>query len=78
MLYWAKTIEALLEEKNIPLSNTIELFILIEDADCAYYLIDHSSRSQFWLEPLRTDELGIPDADSPSHLSKTFLLILEV
>ncbi|KAE9407931.1 hypothetical protein BT96DRAFT_954259 [Gymnopus androsaceus JB14] len=69
VLYWAKTIEALLEEKNIPLSNTIELFILIEDDDCAYYFIDHASRSQFWLEPLRSDEMGIPDVDSHSHLN---------
>jgi hypothetical protein len=69
VLLWAKEIEAIFEEKSIPFSDSIELYILIEEAGCAYYLIDHASKSQFWLESLQNDQLGIPDVDSPSHLN---------
>ncbi|KAF9078746.1 hypothetical protein BDP27DRAFT_1441137 [Rhodocollybia butyracea] len=69
VLYWAKTIEAMLEEKNIPISNALELYLMIEDTGCAYYFVDHASQSQFWLEQVQSDELGIPDVDSPSHLN---------
>ncbi|KAJ4490175.1 hypothetical protein J3R30DRAFT_3360969 [Lentinula aciculospora] len=69
VLLWVKIIEDLLEEKNIPLSDSVELYILLEDAGCAYYLVDHASRSQFWLEAIPSEDLGIPNVDSPSHLS---------
>ncbi|KAJ3758809.1 hypothetical protein EV360DRAFT_82715 [Lentinula raphanica] len=69
VILWVKTIEAKIEANNLPLSPSIELFLLIENTGCAYYFIDHASRSQFWLEAIPSEELNIPDVDSPSHLS---------
>ncbi|KIK68523.1 hypothetical protein GYMLUDRAFT_92048 [Collybiopsis luxurians FD-317 M1] len=69
VLFWAKKLEAMLEEKQIPLSETMELYIMIEGNDCAYYFIDHVSKSSFWLESIQSEELGIPHVDSPSHLN---------
>ncbi|KAJ3935810.1 MAG: hypothetical protein NXY57DRAFT_957825 [Lentinula lateritia] len=69
VLFWVKLIEAILTEKNIPILPTIELFVLIEETGCAYYFIDHGSRSQFWLDSIQSEDLGIPDVVSPSHLS---------
>ncbi|KAF9031141.1 hypothetical protein BDP27DRAFT_1409897 [Rhodocollybia butyracea] len=61
--------EILVKKKNIPISNALELYLMIEDTGCAYYFVDHASQSQFWLEQVQSDELGIPDVDSPSHLN---------
>ncbi|KAJ3766076.1 hypothetical protein FB446DRAFT_417049 [Lentinula raphanica] len=72
VILWVKTIEARIEANNLPLSPSIELFLLIENTGCAYYFIDHASRSQFWLEAIPSEELNIPDVDSPSHLSEFF------
>ncbi|KAJ3736665.1 hypothetical protein DFJ43DRAFT_1050094 [Lentinula guzmanii] len=69
VVFWIKKIEALIEEKNMPLSDSIELYILIEDTGCAYYFIDHASRSLFWLEAIPSEQLNIPDVGSSSHLS---------
>ncbi|KAK1225099.1 hypothetical protein PQX77_011968 [Marasmius sp. AFHP31] len=68
VLHWSKHIEMLVEEKEMPLSEHIELFILIEDDGCSYYFIDHLTRTQFWLEEYETSELGIPEVASASHL----------
>ncbi|KAG7095379.1 hypothetical protein E1B28_006136 [Marasmius oreades] len=68
VLYWSKHIESLVEEKGMPLSENIELFILIEDDGCSYYFVNHAIQTQFWLEQYDTTELGIPDVASESHL----------
>ncbi|KAK7026852.1 hypothetical protein VNI00_015394 [Paramarasmius palmivorus] len=68
VLYWSKHIEAILEEKQIPLSERIELFICIEEDGCSYYLVNHATQTQFWLEEVDTVSLGLPDVDSDSHL----------
>uniref|UniRef100_A0A0W0FRH9 WW domain-containing protein n=1 Tax=Moniliophthora roreri TaxID=221103 RepID=A0A0W0FRH9_MONRR len=67
-LHWSKHIESILEDKQIPLSQHIELFIYIEDDGCSYYLVDHAAHTEFWLEELDTSELGLSDVDSDSHL----------
>ncbi|THU87596.1 hypothetical protein K435DRAFT_681443, partial [Dendrothele bispora CBS 962.96] len=65
LLDWVSRIEITLEEKNIPLSESTELFVMLQEDDCLYY---HTVRTQFWLEEVQTDKLGIQDYDSPSHL----------
>ncbi len=69
---WTKKIESLLDEKNISVTGNMELFMKIEDDDCAYYFIDHATRTEFWLDAIETDALGLPDVASPSHLSTVF------
>ncbi|THU95142.1 hypothetical protein K435DRAFT_859854 [Dendrothele bispora CBS 962.96] len=52
---------------------------MLQDDDCLYYFVNHTVRTQFWLEEVQTDELGIPDYDSPSHLrSNAISLLLSV
>jgi len=70
VLSWVVRIEDVLEEKQIPFSENIELFIMLEDDDCLYYFVNHATRTQFWLEEIETSAVGIPDYDSPSHLSE--------
>ncbi|KAG7448689.1 uncharacterized protein BT62DRAFT_721694 [Guyanagaster necrorhizus] len=69
---WTKRIEDLLDEKKIRVSRSTELFIKIEEDDCAYYFVDHATRTEFWLDIIETDALGLPDMASPSHL-RTYL-----
>ncbi|KAK0220251.1 hypothetical protein IW262DRAFT_1383573 [Armillaria fumosa] len=66
--HWTKKIETLLEEKKISVSSDVELFIKIEEDDCAYYFVNHATRTEFWLDAIETDSLGLPDVASPSHL----------
>ncbi|KAF9269667.1 hypothetical protein L218DRAFT_850859 [Marasmius fiardii PR-910] len=68
VLYWSKHIETLVEEQGMPLSENIELFILIEDDGCSYYFVNHAVQTEFWLEQYETADLGIPDVASDSHL----------
>lgn len=65
---WSRTIEELIAQKHIVLSDNIELFLQIDDNDCAYYFVDHATRTEFWLDALNTDDLGISAVASPSHL----------
>jgi hypothetical protein len=65
---WITTIEELVARKNIELSDSVELFLQIDDDDCAYYFVDHVARTEFWLDALNTDDLNLPPVASPSHL----------
>jgi len=68
--YWSKMIEDLLFQMNLVISDEVELFIQLDDdvESCAYYLIDHSSRTEFWIDALPTDVLNLPPVVSNSHL----------
>jgi hypothetical protein len=70
--HWSKIIEDLLIQRNLVISDNVELFIQFDDDtnSCAYYLIDHSSRTQFWIDPMSTDVLNLPQVESSSHLSE--------
>ncbi|GLB42354.1 hypothetical protein LshimejAT787_1103690 [Lyophyllum shimeji] len=68
LTYWIKEIEDLIPRKQILLTDDVELFLQIEGDDCAYYFVDHRSRTQFWLDVVDTDDLGLLPAVSPSHL----------
>ncbi|KAJ7240437.1 hypothetical protein C8J57DRAFT_1370797 [Mycena rebaudengoi] len=65
---WIQKIEDRIADKSIAISDQTELFIKIEDEDCAYYLVDHTTNSQFWLEDIETDDLGLPPVVSTSQL----------
>lgn len=65
---WSKIIEELVAQKHIVLSDNVELFLQIDDYDCAYYFIDHATKTEFWLEELNSDDLNISEVVSPSHL----------
>ncbi|KAJ7792409.1 hypothetical protein B0H14DRAFT_2931374 [Mycena olivaceomarginata] len=66
---WIKRIEDLIAEKEFPASHHLELFIKLEDEDCAYYLIDHVTHAASWLETIDTDDLGLPPVVSLSQLN---------
>lgn len=67
--FWSETIERLLQKNEIVLSAQTELFLQIEDNDCAYYFIDHTARTEFWLDVVSTDDLNMLPVVSPTHLS---------
>lgn len=52
----------------MPSSNTLEIFIKIDDDDCDYYIVDFERQTIFWLTTVGTEELGISAAASQSHL----------
>jgi hypothetical protein len=72
--YWAKRIENLLFEKDISLSDDVELFLQLEGPDCAYYFVDHVTHTEFWMDPLDTDHLSLSPVISTSHLSQCSIL----
>ncbi|KAJ6541114.1 hypothetical protein B0H10DRAFT_1855449 [Mycena sp. CBHHK59/15] len=67
--HWIRRIEDIVVDKQIPIADQIELFIKIEDEDCAYYFVDHATCAQFWIEDIDTDELGLPPVVSVSQLN---------
>ncbi|KAG6889130.1 hypothetical protein C0995_003490 [Termitomyces sp. Mi166 len=66
--HWIKVVEDSLPQKQIVLSDDVELFLEIEENDCLYYFIDHHSHTQFWLDTLETNEMGIEPVTSLTHL----------
>ncbi|KAG6868148.1 hypothetical protein C0993_007092 [Termitomyces sp. T159_Od127] len=66
--YWIEVIENLVSQKQT-LSDGIELFVQIDGNDCLYYLVDHDSRTEFWLDDLETSEMGFEPVASTTHLT---------
>jgi hypothetical protein len=67
---WVQHIEKEAESKGFALSDTVELYVQLEEGDCNYYFADHAARTLFWLDDYDTTELGLLPVVSPSHLSK--------
>ncbi|KAJ7081755.1 hypothetical protein C8R44DRAFT_823400 [Mycena epipterygia] len=65
---WIDHIQQILSNTQPRVSGAIELFIKLEEENCAYYFVDHATRAQFWLESSSTDELGQPPVISISQL----------
>ncbi|KAJ6496129.1 hypothetical protein C8R45DRAFT_985081 [Mycena sanguinolenta] len=65
---WIERIECLLSDVKVAISQDIELFVQLEDQNCAYYFVDHTTCAQFWLEDSDTDKLGLPTVASTSQL----------
>jgi hypothetical protein len=66
VVYWAQRLEERLEElccsKGISLSNDVELFLQLNELEaehCAYYFIDHGRRTQFWIDDMDIEALGL-------------------
>ncbi|OCH93307.1 hypothetical protein OBBRIDRAFT_790337 [Obba rivulosa] len=53
--------------------NIVELYIYAEpDAEeCKYYLIDHESQTEFWLDDVEMSSLYMPPVSSEAHLKYT-------
>ncbi len=69
--FWLTMIEALCEERQIVIHSGVELFIQLEEFGCAYYFVDHFSRTEFWLDEADTNEIGLPQVASEEHLSES-------
>jgi len=65
---WIAHIECLLSDVEVTISGDIELFVELEEQNCAYYFVDHATCAQFWLENSDTDRLGLPPVTSTSQL----------
>lgn len=50
---WTKLIEERCRNELIPLSKSVEVLLQLDDlkqGHCGYYLIDHGTRTQFWID----------------------------
>ncbi|KAF5310805.1 hypothetical protein D9619_008043 [Psilocybe cf. subviscida] len=64
-------VEAEVEKQNVILAETVELYVQPDysgDDICWYYLVDHATQVAFWLEEIDTDELGLQESSSESHM----------
>ncbi|KAI0959824.1 hypothetical protein AcW1_004538 [Taiwanofungus camphoratus] len=70
LLTLIENIQLAIKTLGIILPKDIELYINLNDDNCgcSYYLIDHSSRTEFWLEEVDSYSLGIPQVASIEHL----------
>lgn len=71
--YWIKVIEGLARSCEIKLLDSVEIFLGLdgsENDECCYYLIDHSTQSEFWLQDYSSEELDLPPSLSLTQLSE--------
>lgn len=72
----------MLGEIGVPLSDSYELCLEFDEDElsCGYYIVDHSKRCIFWLEPVSTEDVGMNPAFSMEHLRKstTSITALEI
>ncbi|KAI0280235.1 hypothetical protein BGY98DRAFT_914957 [Russula aff. rugulosa BPL654] len=56
--------------ENVQLPATTDLFLEIDhDTEtCSYWFADHAHRTVFWLHPVDTEMVGLPDCHSLKHL----------
>ncbi|KAJ7634769.1 hypothetical protein FB45DRAFT_474018 [Roridomyces roridus] len=66
---WVQKIEEMLADQHFRMTEQVELFIKIEEDDCAYYFVDHVTHTEFWLEELNTYDLGLPPVVSLQQFS---------
>ncbi|EPQ52246.1 hypothetical protein GLOTRDRAFT_80492 [Gloeophyllum trabeum ATCC 11539] len=65
---WAMYFGELMKEREIQTVDSVELYLELSHEGCSYYLVDHRTRTEFWLEELSTEALDLPAADCPAHL----------
>jgi hypothetical protein len=63
-------IRALAAKQDIHFPETTELFLEIDQnpRKCTYWFADHAHRTIFWLHPVDTKTVGLPDSYSKLHL----------
>jgi hypothetical protein len=72
IIYWSEGIQALLSHKGTTIGENVELLLQLDDEypdSCAYYFVDHATRSVFWLHEVSTEDLNLYPVTSKSHLS---------
>jgi hypothetical protein len=60
--------------ENVQLPATTDLFLEIDhDTEtCSYWFADHAHRTVFWLHPVDTEMVGLPDCHSLKHLRESY------
>ena len=71
--YWGDEVVKMFGEIGVPLSDSYELYLEFDEDElsCGYYIVDHSKRCIFWLEPVSTEDVGMNPAFSLEHLRKS-------
>ena len=66
-------IRALAAEEGVHLSETTDLFVEVDhdSRDCGYWFADHAHRTIFWLHPVDSNIIGLPDIYSKRHLRES-------
>jgi hypothetical protein len=59
--------------ENVQLVATTDLFLEIDQVaeTCGYWFADHAHRTVFWLHPVDTDVIGLPNSHSKRHLRES-------
>ncbi|KAI0792372.1 hypothetical protein C8Q75DRAFT_731609 [Abortiporus biennis] len=68
---WIDIVDNLIRERNIHLSESVEIVLDPSPSGetCGYYLVDNSTRVEFWFDDeIDTESLGISPVASESHL----------
>ena len=75
--YWSDEIVKMFGEICVPLSDSYELYLEFDEDElsCGYYIVDHSKRSIFWLEPVTTEDVGMNPTFSLEHTRECTSLI---
>jgi len=71
VMAWIRAIQGVARDQGLVLSENVELFLQPEESDedaCGYYFVDHASRTEFWLESLSSEDIGIPASASQAQL----------
>jgi len=70
LYYWSDEIVNMFGEIGVPLSDSYELYLEFDEDElsCGYYVVDHSKRCIFWLEPVSTEDVGMNPAFSMEHI----------
>lgn len=70
--YWIDVIERLACRNEIKFTESVEMFLQLDGSDdgCSYYLVDHSTQSEFWLQDYSSEELNLPPSLTLSQLSE--------
>ena len=66
-------IRVLAAKEGVNLSETTNLFVEVDQdsGNCSYWFADHTHRTIFWLHPVDTNIIGLPDSYSKRHLRES-------
>ncbi|KAH7904892.1 hypothetical protein BJ138DRAFT_852335 [Hygrophoropsis aurantiaca] len=65
-----KHVRDVISQSQLVIPETAELYLEYCEYShvCRYYFVDHMAKTQFWLEPMSTEMLNLPEVVSDSHL----------
>ncbi len=67
-----------IQNAKVTLPESVEVFLELEGDRCLYYMVDHATRSIFWLHSTATDDLSLRPVVSQSHLSVYCILMVSM